>query len=152
MMKYDAIIITIDDTNSPMFNAFCGHYLLYEQRTFRKRHHDTHCCQYQWKQYRRKSTEIIISPGQPWKQHPIPSYQQLNPHKTRKVCTHTGNITYVIAYVIGNSSRVQWMIFGNTGFNFTQLGQRPRQQLLYRYRHLRVRTAQWKKHRKKIQW
>src|SRR5690606_19721918 len=39
--------------------------------------------------------------------------------RSKKVGTHTGNVTYVITYVISNSRRVTWIIFWNSGFNFT---------------------------------
>ena len=39
--------------------------------------------------------------------------------RTKKIGTHTGNITDVITYVIGNGSRVTWIIFRNACFYFT---------------------------------
>ena len=37
----------------------------------------------------------------------------------KQVGTHTGNVAYVIAYVISDSSRVTRIVFRDTGFNFT---------------------------------
>ena len=36
-----------------------------------------------------------------------------------QVSAHTGNVAYVIAYVISDSSRVTRIVFRDTGFNFT---------------------------------
>jgi hypothetical protein len=39
--------------------------------------------------------------------------------RTKKVGTHTGNVTNIITYVIGDCCRVAGIIFRNTGFHFT---------------------------------
>src|SRR5690606_39019082 len=38
---------------------------------------------------------------------------------TKKVCSHPGNITYVVPNVICDCSRVTWVIFSDTGFYFS---------------------------------